>query len=85
LAWNGLLMRVGNGTGKSTSGIDKSSSAVNRMHMELRGKFLKSLPIKTQILKWLHHVSDVVGPPMPKTMVWRIKRAPYSYLWTSCR
>jgi hypothetical protein len=33
-------MRVDNSTGKGTSGMDKFSSKVHRMHMELGGKLL---------------------------------------------
>jgi hypothetical protein len=35
-------MRVDNSTGKGTSGMDKFSSEVHRVHMELRGRLLKS-------------------------------------------
>jgi hypothetical protein len=42
LALNRLLMRVDNSTGKGTSGMDKSSSEVHRVHMELGGKLLNS-------------------------------------------
>jgi len=41
LAWNRLLMRVDNSTGKGTSGMDKFSSEVHRVHMELGGELLK--------------------------------------------
>ena len=53
LAWNRLLMRVDNSTGKGTSGMDKFSSKVHRVHMELGGKLLNynSLRIKTQFLE----------------------------------
>jgi hypothetical protein len=36
-------VRVDNSTGKGTSGMDKFSSEVHRVHMELGGKLLKSL------------------------------------------
>jgi hypothetical protein len=39
------MMRVDNITGKGTSGMDKSSSVVDRMHVELGGKLLDSLRI----------------------------------------
>ena len=35
-------MRVDNSTGKGTSGMDKFSSKVHRVHMELGGKLLNS-------------------------------------------
>ena len=54
-------MRVDNSTGKGTSGMDKLSSKVHRVHMELRGKLLSSLRIETQILKRLQSVSVVDG------------------------
>ena len=41
-------MRVDNSTGKGTSGMDKFSSKAYRVHMELGGKLLNSLRIKTQ-------------------------------------
>ena len=46
-------MRVDNSTGKGMSGMDKFSSKVHRVHMELGGKLLNSLKIKTQILERL--------------------------------
>ena len=36
-------MRVDNSTGKGTSGMDKFSSKVHRVHRELGGKLLKQL------------------------------------------
>jgi hypothetical protein len=39
-------MRVDNSTGKGTSGMDKFSSKVHRVHMELGGKLLYSLTFK---------------------------------------
>jgi len=56
LAWNQLLMRVDNSTGKDTSGMDMFSSEVHRVHMELGGKLLNSLRIETQILERLQSV-----------------------------
>jgi len=46
-------MRVDNSTRKVTSRMDKFSSKVHRVHMELGGKLLYSLRIKTQFLKGL--------------------------------
>jgi len=54
-------MRVDNSTGKGTSGMDKISSKVHRVHMELGGKLLNSLRIKTQFLERLQSVSVVDG------------------------
>ena len=61
LAWNRLLMRVDNSTGKGTSSMDKFSSKVHRVHMEPGGKLLNSLRIKTQFLERLQSVSVVDG------------------------
>ena len=61
LAWNWLLMKVDNSTGKGTFGMDKSSSKVHRVHMELRGKLFNSLRIETQFLERLQSVSVVDG------------------------
>jgi hypothetical protein len=52
LGLNRLLMRVGNGTGKGTSGVDKTGM-IDRMHMELGGSLIDSLKIRTQILERL--------------------------------
>jgi hypothetical protein len=46
---------------KGTSGMDKFSSKVHRVHMELGGKLLNSLRIKTQFLEGLQSVSVVDG------------------------
>jgi len=54
-------MRVDNSTEKGTSGMDKFSSKVHRVHMELGGKLLSSLRIETQFLKRLQSVSVVDG------------------------
>jgi hypothetical protein len=54
-------MRVDNSTGKGTSGMDKFSSKVHRVHMELGGKLLNSLRIETQFLERLQSVSVVDG------------------------
>jgi len=61
LAWNRLLMRVNNSTGKGTSGLDKFGSEVHKVHMELGGKRLNSLRIKTQFLERRQSVSVVNG------------------------
>jgi hypothetical protein len=52
-------MRVDNSTGKGTSGMDKFSSKVQRVHMELGDKLLSFLRIKTQFLERLQSVSVV--------------------------
>ena len=44
-------MRVDNSAGKGTSGMDEFGSIIDRMKMKLGSKFLKSLRIKTQLLK----------------------------------
>ena len=54
-------MRVDNSTGKGTSGIDKFSSQVHRVHMELGGKLLNSLRIETQFFERLQSVNVVDG------------------------
>jgi hypothetical protein len=48
LAWNRLLMRVDNSTGKGTSSMDKFSSKVHRVHMELGGKFIFLVGVVTR-------------------------------------
>ena len=52
-------MRADNSTGKGMSGMDKYSSEVHSVHMELGGKFLYSLRIETQFLERLQSVSFV--------------------------
>ena len=54
-------MRVDNSTGKGTSGMDKFSSEVHRVHMELGGNLVNSLRIKTQFLERIQSVSVVDG------------------------
>ena len=54
-------MRVDNSTGKGTSGMDKFSSKVHRVHMELGGKLLNSLRIETQFFERLQSVGVVDG------------------------
>jgi len=61
LPWNRLLMRVDNSTGKGTSSMDKFSGKLHGVHMELKGKLLYSLRIKTQFLERLQSVSVVDG------------------------
>jgi len=61
LAWNRLLVRVDNSAGKGTSGMDKFSSKIHGVHMELGGKILNSLRIKTQFLERFQSVSVVDG------------------------
>jgi hypothetical protein len=46
-------MRIDNSTGKGTSGMDNFSSEVHRVHVELGGKLLNFLRIKTQFLERL--------------------------------
>jgi hypothetical protein len=48
LASNWFLLRVGDGTGTGTSGVDRFSSVVGRMHMNLEANFLS---IKNQDLR----------------------------------
>jgi hypothetical protein len=54
-------VRVDNSTGKGTFGMDKFSSKVQRVHMELGGKLLNSLRIETQFLERLQSVDVVDG------------------------
>jgi len=54
-------MTVDNSTGKGTSGMDKFSSKVHRVHMELGGTLRNSLKIETQFLERLQSVSVVDG------------------------
>ena len=54
-------MRVDNSSGKGTSGMDKFSSKVHRVYMELGGKLLNSSRIETQFLERLQSVSVVDG------------------------
>ena len=51
-------MTVDNSTGEGTSGMDKFCSKVHRVHMELGGRLLYSLKIKTQFLERLQSVVD---------------------------
>ena len=54
-------MRVDKSTGKGTSGMDKFSSKIHRVHMELGGKLLNSLRIEIQFFKRLQSVGVVDG------------------------
>jgi hypothetical protein len=54
-------MRVDNSTGKGTSGMDRFSSDVHRVHIKLGGKLRGSLEIETQFLERLQSVSAVDG------------------------
>jgi hypothetical protein len=54
-------MRVDISAGKSTSSMDKFSSKIHRVHMELGGKLLNSLRIETQFFERLQSVSVVDG------------------------
>jgi hypothetical protein len=55
-------MTVGyNSAGKSTSGMDKFGTVIDRMNMKLGSKFHNSLKIKTQLLKRLQRVIVVDG------------------------
>jgi len=54
-------MRVDNSTGKGTSSMDKISSKVHRVHMELGGKLLYSSRSDTQFLERLQSVGVVDG------------------------
>ena len=54
-------MRVDNSTGKGMSSMDKSSSKVHRVHMELGGKLLNLLRIETRFIERLESVGVVDG------------------------
>ena len=54
-------MRVDNSTGKGMSGMDKFSSKVYRVHMELGGKLLNSLRIETHFFERLQSLGVVDG------------------------
>jgi len=54
-------MRVDNSTGKGTSSMDKFSSKVHRVHMELGGQLFNSLRIQTQFFERLQSVGVVDG------------------------
>jgi hypothetical protein len=68
-------MRVDNSTGKGTSGMDKFSSKVHRVHMRLGGKLLNSLRIETQFFERLQSVGVVDGAAhTQKDDVGRVRR-----------
>jgi len=52
---------TGNTTGKGTSSMDKCSSKVHKVHMELGGERLNPLRIETQFFERLESVSVVDG------------------------
>jgi hypothetical protein len=54
-------MRVDNNTGEGTYSMDKFSSKVHRVHMELGGTLLNSLRIETRFYKRLQSVNVVDG------------------------
>ena len=56
--------------------MDKFSSKVHRVHMELGGKLLNSLRIKTQLLKKLQRVIVVDDAPYSQKDGWRVTEAP---------
>jgi hypothetical protein len=60
-------MRVDKRTGKGTSGMDKFSSKIHGVHMELGGKLLNSLKIKTQFPERIQSVSVVDGATQTQT------------------
>ena len=76
-------MIVENSTGKGTSGMDKFSSKVHRVHMELRGKLLYSLRIETHILERLQSVSVVDGAAHTQKDDVKSNRAPWRMLQRS--
>ena len=54
-------MRIDDSTGKGTSGMDKFSSKVHRVRMELEGKLLNFLRIEIQLFERLQSVGVVDG------------------------
>ena len=54
-------MKIDNSTGKGTSGMDKFSSKVHKVHMELGGKLLSSLRIETHFFQRRQSVGVVDG------------------------
>ena len=66
--------------------MDKLSSEVHRVHMELEGKLLYSLRIKTQFHERLQSVSVVDGAAHTQRVMWRVTKAPFRMLQRSlCR
>ena len=76
-------MIVDNSTGKGTSGMDKFSSKVHRVHMELGGKPLNSLRIETQFFERLQSVSVVDGAAHTQKDDVKSNRAPWRMLQRS--
>jgi len=52
--------------------MDKFSSKVHGVHMELAGKLLNSLRIETQFLERLQSLSVVDGTATSRRMMWRV-------------
>ena len=52
--------------------VDKFSSKVHRVHMELGGKLLNSLSFETQFLERLQSLSVVDGTATSRRMMWRV-------------
>jgi len=75
-----IPMRVYNSTGKGTSSMDKFSSKVHGVHMELGGKLLNSLRIRTQFLERLQSVSVVDGATHTQKDDVESKEAPWRML-----
>jgi len=63
--------------------MDKFSSKVHRVHMELRGKLLYSLRIETHILERLQSVSVVDGAAHTQKDDVKSNRAPWRMLQRS--
>jgi hypothetical protein len=76
-------MRVDNSTGKGTSGMDKLSREVHTVHMELGGKLLYSLRIKTQFRERLQSVSVVDGAAHTQKDDLKVTEAPWRMLQRS--
>jgi hypothetical protein len=76
-------MIVDNSAEKGTSGMDKFSSKVHRVHMELGGKLLYSLRIKTQFFERLQSVSVVDGATYTQKDDVESKKAPWRMLQRS--
>jgi len=59
LAWNRLLMRVDNSTGKGTSGMDKSLAYKNSSSSDAaeNSGMDKSLAYKNSIVSWVYALS----------------------------
>ena len=70
-------MRVYNSTGKGTSGMDKFSSKVHRVHMELGGKLLNSLKTKTQFLQSVSVVDGATYTQKDDVRRSKMKRMPF--------